>query len=117
MGWLNKFQQGGAVAQSDQNEMIQKLTALVQAAMQGDQKAAQTIQQIQAAAEQGDQQAAQVFQAIQQIAQSLQGAQPQMAKCGAKLKTNKIPKKENGGCGCKKQLHRQGGRIVEGDCL
>lgn len=79
-GMINYYQQGGAVEQDPQQQII----ALVQAAMQGDKKATQKIQQIQAAAEQGDKSAAQIMQYIQQIMQQMQ-QQAQKAKRGAKL--------------------------------
>ena len=80
-GMINYYQQGGAAQQQDPQEQI---VALVQAAMQGDKKATQQIQQIQAAAEQGDKSAAQIMQYIQQIMQQMQ-QQAQKAKQGAKL--------------------------------
>lgn len=80
-GMINYYQQGGAAQQQDPQEQI---VALVQAAMQGDKKATQQIQQIQAAAEQGDKQAAQIMQFIQQVMQQMQ-QQAQKAKHGAKL--------------------------------
>ena len=80
-GMINYYQQGGAAQQQDPQEQI---VALVQAAMQGDKKAIQQIQQIQAAAEQGDKQAAQIMQFIQQVMQQMQ-QQAQKAKQGAKL--------------------------------
>ena len=80
-GMINYYQQGGAAQQQDPQEQI---VALVQAAMQGDKKATQQIQQIQAAAEQGDKQAAQIMQFIQQIIQQMQ-QQAQKARQGAKL--------------------------------
>lgn len=61
--------------------MQQQVAQLVQAAMQGDPKANQTIQQIQKAAQGGDQQAAQILQLIQQVAQQL----TRRAAKGAKL--------------------------------
>lgn len=57
---------------------------LVQAAMQGDEKAAQTVQQIMQAADQGDEQAVQIAQMIKDIIQQMQG-QAKAAKRGAKL--------------------------------
>ena len=80
-GMINYYQQGGAAQQQDPQEQI---VALVQAAMQGDKKATQQIQQIQTAAEQGDKQAAQIMQFIQQVMQQMQ-QQAQKAKQGAKL--------------------------------
>lgn len=65
----------------DEKQLQQQLTALVQAATQGDQQAIQQIQQIMQAAQQGDQQAVQIAQMIQTIAESMK----QKAKFGAKL--------------------------------
>lgn len=87
---INYFQEGGAVAQPTQQpaasaEDIQtQVVQLVQAAMQGDEKAAQTVQQIMQAADQGDEQAVQIAQMIQDIIQQMQG-QAKAAKRGAKL--------------------------------
>ena len=80
-GMINYYQQGGAAQEQDPQEQI---VALVLAAMQGDKKATQQIQQIQTAAEQGDKQAAQIMQFIQQVVQQMQ-QQAQKAKHGAKL--------------------------------
>ena len=79
-GMINYYQQGGAAEQDPQQQII----ALVQAAMQGDQKATQQIKQIQVAAEQGDKSAIQIMQYIKQIMQQMQ-QQTQSAKRGAKL--------------------------------
>ena len=112
MNRINYFQQGGAVQQQD---MQQQVIALVQAAMQGDQKATETVNQIMEAAKAGDQQAMQIAQMIQQVAQQMQG-QATAAKYGAKLNylqalkcggKTKAKKKEQGGkvCPeCEKQL-------------
>ena len=81
MNRINYFQQGGAAPQQD---MQQQIVALVQAAMQGDQKATQTVNKIMEAAKAGDQQAAQLAQMIQQVAQQMQG-QAVSAKYGNKL--------------------------------
>jgi hypothetical protein len=54
MNKINYFQQGGAAPQQDIKAQV---TALVQAAMQGDQKATQQVNQIMEAAKAGDQQA------------------------------------------------------------
>lgn len=87
---INYFQEGGAVAQPTQQtaasaEDIQtQVVQLVQAAMQGDEKAAQTVQQIMQAADQGDEQAVQIAQMIKDIIQQMQG-QAKAAKWGAKL--------------------------------
>ena len=86
MNRINYFQQGGAAPQQDmqQQDMQQQIVALVQAAMQGDQKATQTVNQIMEAAKAGDQQAVQLAQMIQQVAQQMQG-QAVSAKYGNKL--------------------------------
>ncbi len=68
---------------SGQQGMEQQAMALVQAAMQGDQKANQTIQKIMQAAQQGDQQAVQVAKLLQAIVQQMKGSRK--ARLGAKL--------------------------------
>ena len=68
---------------SGQQGMEQQAIALVQAAMQGDQQANQTIQKIMQAAQQGDQQAAQVAELLQAIVQQRKGSRK--ARLGAKL--------------------------------
>ena len=93
---MRYYQQGGAAPQQD---MQQQIIALVQAAMQGDQQATQTINQIMEAAKAGDQQAAQLAQMIQQIAQQMQ-SQAVAAKWGAKLKYIKSLKYAKGGKAC-----------------
>ena len=60
MNKINYFQQGGAAPQ--QQDVKAQVTALVQAAMQGDQKATQQVNQIMEAAKAGDQQAMQIAQ-------------------------------------------------------
>lgn len=83
-GQMFKYQQGGQAQQANgQQGMEQQAIALVQAAMQGDQQANQTIQQIMQAAQQGDQQALQVAQLLQAIIQKMQGSRK--ARLGAKL--------------------------------
>lgn len=127
MNRINYFQQGGAATQ--QGNVQEQVIALVQAAMQGDQKATQTVNQIMEAAKAGDQQAVQLAQMIQQVAQKMQG-QATAAKYGAKLSYlqslkcggKSMKKKEQGGKVCpecekqakqnKKSLiskHQQGG--------
>lgn len=106
MNRINYFQQGGAAPQQD---MQQQVIALVQAAMQGDQKATETVNQIMEAAKAGDQQALQLAQMIQEVAKQMQG-QATAAKYGAKLnylqslkcggKTKKKAKKQTGGNLC-----------------
>lgn len=81
MNKIKYFQQGGAAPQQDIQAQV---TALVQAAMQGDQKATQTVNQILEAAKSGDQQAVQLAQMIQQVAKQMQG-QAVSAKYGSKL--------------------------------
>lgn len=81
MNRIKYFQQGGAAPQQD---MQQQVVALVQAAMQGDEKATQTVNQIMEAAKKGDQQAVQIAQMIQQVAKQMQG-QAVAAKYGSKL--------------------------------
>ena len=97
--FLNKVgfkQQGGTVQQQNIQEQI---AALVQAAMQGDQKATDTINQIMEAAKAGDQQAVQIAQMIQQVVQQMQG-QTTAAKWGAKLSYIRSLKYANGGKAC-----------------
>lgn len=89
------FQQGGTMQQDIQQQVIQ----LVQAAMQGDQKATQTIQQVIQAAKQGDQQAIQLAQMIQQVMEQMKG-QTQVAKMGSKLEYIKSLKYAKGGKTC-----------------
>ena len=93
---VNYFQQGGQA----QSANVQKpLEALVQAAMSGDQKATQQVNQILEAAKAGDQQAAQLAQMIQAVAQKLQG-QATMNKWGSKLQYIKSLKFAKGGKTC-----------------
>ena len=96
MNRINYFQQGGAAPQQD---MQKQIVALVQAAMQGDQKATQTVNKIIEAAKAGDQQAAQLAQMIQQVAQQMQG-QAAAAKYGAKLNYIRNLKYAKGGKTC-----------------
>lgn len=87
---INYFQEGGAVAQqaasaqSSEKDIQTQVVQLVQAAMQGDQKATETINQIMSAAKQGDQQALQIAQLIQEVAKQMQSSATS-AKYGAKL--------------------------------
>lgn len=92
---VSKKQQGGTMQQDIQQQVIQ----LVQAAMQGDQKATQTIQQVIQAAKQGDQQAIQLAQMIQQVMEQMKG-QTQVAKMGSKLEYIKSLKYAKGGKTC-----------------
>lgn len=83
-GQMYKYQQGGQAQQaSGQQGIEQQAVALVQAAMQGDKQATQTIQQIMQAAQQGDQQATQVAQLLQAVMQKMKGSRK--ARLGAKL--------------------------------
>lgn len=96
MNRIKYFQQGGAAPQQD---MQQQVVALVQAAMQGDKKATQTVNQIMEAAKAGDQQATQIAQMIQQVVQQMQG-QATAAKWGSKLNYIKSLKYAKGGKTC-----------------
>lgn len=86
-GQMYKYSAGAQMVQpqqaSGQQGIEQQAKALVQAAMQGDTKANQTIQKIMQAAEQGDQQAAQVAKLLQAIVQQMKGSRK--ARLGAKL--------------------------------
>lgn len=86
-GQMYKYAAGAQMIQpqqaSGQQGMEQQAIALVQAAMQGDQQANQTIQKIMQAAQQGDQQAAQVAKLLQAIVQQMRGSRK--ARLGAKL--------------------------------
>ena len=86
-GQMYKYATGAQMVQpqqaSGQQGIEQQAIALVQAAMQGDQQANQTIQKIMQAAQQGDQQAAQVAQLLKAIVQQMQGSRK--ARLGAKL--------------------------------
>ena len=107
MNRINYFQQGGAAPQQD---MQQQVVALVQAAMQGDQKATETVNKIMEAAKAGDQQAMQIAQMIQQVAQKMQG-QATAAKWGSKLNYIKSLKFAKGGKAC--PACEKGAPIVE----
>lgn len=96
MNRINYFQQGGAAPQQDIKAQV---TALVQAAMQGDQKATQQVNQIMEAAKAGDQQAMQIAQIMEQVVKELQG-QATSAKWGAKLGYIKSLKYAKGGKTC-----------------
>lgn len=108
-------QQGGTMAQQGAQQNIeQQVVQLVQAAVQGDQKATQQIEQIMQAAQQGDQQAIQIAQVIQKIIQSMKAKQGVKAQLGAKLDylnklkgicpegTEKVYL-QKGGCMCKQK--------------
>lgn len=107
---INKFQEGGQMDQ--QQQLIQQVAALVQAAMQGDQQATQQIQQIMQAAQQGDPQAQQIAQVIQAVAQQMQQGQAQIAKKGAKLD---YLKRLNGECpeGQQMTYFKVGGKVCK----
>lgn len=84
---MYKYAAGAQMVQpqqaSGQQGIEQQAMALVQAAMQGDKQANQTIQKIMQAAQQGDQQAAQVAQLLKNIVQQMKGSRK--ARLGAKL--------------------------------
>lgn len=107
MNRINYFQQGGAAPQQD---MQQQVIALVQAAMQGDQKATETVNKIMEAAKAGDKQAMQIAQMIQQVAQKMQG-QATAAKWGSKLNYIRSLKFAKGGKTC--PACEKGAPIVE----
>jgi len=104
MNRINYFQQGGAAPQ--QQDIKAQVTALVQAAMQGDQKATQTVNQIMEAAKAGDQQAIQIAQLMEQVIKQMQG-QATAAKYGAKL--SYLQSLKCGGKSMKKK--EQGGKV------
>jgi hypothetical protein len=79
--------------------MQQQIVALVQAAMQGDEKANQTVTQIMEAAKAGDQQAVQLAQMIQAVVKQMQG-QATSAKWGSKLGYIRSLKYAKGGKTC-----------------
>ena len=106
MNRINYFQQGGAAPQ--QGNVQEQVVALVQAAMSGDQKATQTVNQIMEAAKAGDQQAVQLAQMIQTVAKQLQG-QATSAKWGSKLQYIKSIKYTKGGKTCPACM-REGGQ-------
>lgn len=96
MNRIKYFQQGGATQQKDIKAQV---TALVQAVMQGDQKATQQVNQIMEAAKAGNQQAMQLAQMITEVAKQLQG-QATTAKWGAKLNYIQSLKFAKGGKTC-----------------
>lgn len=95
-GRINYFQNGGAAPKQDIKAQV---VALVQAAMQGDQKATQQVNQIMEAAKAGDQQALQIAQIMEQVVKELQG-QATSAKWGSKLNYVKSLKYAKGGKTC-----------------
>ncbi len=113
---IHKFQYGGA-AEDPQEQIVQ----LVQAAMQGDERARQQVQQIMQAAEQGDPQAGQLAEMIMNIMNQMQGGAPEeeapeggttIARNGAKL--NYI-KRLKGECpnGYEMAYFRAGGKVCK----
>ena len=98
MNRIKYFEKGGLTPQNTQ-DIQQQVVALVQAAMQGDEKANQTVTQIMEAAKAGDQKAAQLAQMIQQVVQQMQG-QATTAKWGAKLGYIRSLKYAQGGKAC-----------------
>ena len=103
MNKINYFQQGGVAPQQDIQAQV---VALVQAAMQGDQKATQTVNQIMEAAKAGDQQAIQIAQLMEQVIKQMKG-QATAAKYGAKL--SYLQSLKCGGKSMKKK--EQGGKV------
>lgn len=105
MNRIKYFQQGGQQAapqQSAQSE-DEQLIAVVQAAMQGDQEATQTVNQILKAAKAGDPKAQQYAQKIQQIVEAIkqkQGQQTPVKRYGSKLNYIRSLKYANGGKTC-----------------
>jgi hypothetical protein len=85
--------------------MQQQVIALVQAAMQGDKKATETVNKIMEAAKAGDQQAMQIAQLMEQVIKEMQG-QARAAKYGAKLSYLQSLK-----CGGKAKKKEKGGRV------
>ena len=98
MNRIKYFEKGGLTPQNN-TDIQQQVVALVQAAMQGDEKANQTVTQIMEAAKAGDQQATQLAQMIQQVVQQMQG-QATAAKWGAKLGYIRSLKYAQGGKAC-----------------
>lgn len=86
-GQMYKYSAGAQMVQpqqaSGQQGIEQQAMALVQAAMQGDTKANQTIQNIMQAAERGDQRVTRVAQLLKNIIQQMKGSRK--ARLGAKL--------------------------------
>lgn len=94
---VSSKQQGGTMNQ--QQDIQQQVIQLVQAAMQGDQKATETVNQIMQAAQQGDQQAVQLAQMIKQVVEQMKG-QATSAKWGSKLGYIRSLKYAKGGKTC-----------------
>lgn len=99
MNRIKYFEKGGLTQQQRTQDIQQQVVALVQAAMQGDEKANQTVTQIMEAAKAGDQQATQLAQMIQAVVKQMQG-QATSAKWGSKLGYIKSLKYAQGGKTC-----------------
>ena len=112
MNKINYFQQGG---QATQQNIQEQVVALVQAAMQGDEKANQTVNQIMEAAKQGDQQAVQLAQMIQAVVQQMKG-QAVSAKWGSKLAYIRSLKYAKGGKSCAPCKKRSTKKVEEKAC-
>ena len=98
MNRIKYFEKGGNTQQNT-NNIQQQVVALVQAAMQGDEKANQTVTQIMEAAKAGDQQAVQLAQMIQAVVQQMKG-KATSAKWGSKLGYIRSLKYAQGGKTC-----------------
>lgn len=98
MNRIKYFEKGGLTSQNTQ-DIQQQVVALVQAAMQGDEKANQTVTQIMEAAKAGDQQATQLAQMIKAVVKQMQG-QATSAKWGSKLSYIRSLKYAQGGKAC-----------------
>lgn len=108
MATMNQAPQQGA-----QQGIEQQVVQLVQAAVQGDQKATQQIEQIMQAAQQGNQEAIQIAQIIQKVIQAMQAKQGVKAQLGAKLNyINKL----KGNCpdGQETYYFKDGGQMKKG---
>lgn len=115
MNRINYFEQGGRTPQQEAQDMQQQIVALVQAAMQGDEKANQTVNQIMEAAKQGDQQAVQLAQMIQAVVQQMKG-QAVSAKWGSKLAYIRSLKYAKGGKSCAPCKKRSTKKVEEKAC-
>lgn len=112
-------QQGGQVQQTNQQGTEQEqIIALVKAAMQGDQKATQTVNQIMEAAKAGDQKAIQYAQMIQQVVEAMkQQQQTPVKRYGSKLNYIKSLKYAKGGKTCPTcQVAEKGAEIEMKKC-
>ena len=108
MATMNQAPQQGA-----QQGIEQQVVQLVQAAVQGDQKATQQIEKIMQAAQQGNQEAIQIAQIIQKVVQAMQAKQGVRAQLGAKLNyINKL----KGNCpnGQETYYFKDGGQMKKG---